>query len=242
MPAMIGGIFGGLIAFTIIVGIIVMLLLRRRRRRKFGTFVFPICQFKIGSDKQSIWVSGRQDDKISRSGSVSTSDSKFPYEPSADPPLTVMNLSVPAREEESTTPAEQTTALHPLRYRPFLTSRPPQTSYAKVNVGREMEPERQPEASWISLGPSSTNESGVDDSPFPVLLHDETALMDTRGPHPEETNSNTGFTDPRMRRMTRVSSTTASTLDQELITRVEFMAQRLSRLEEEERSPPQYAQ
>ncbi|KAK1221626.1 hypothetical protein PQX77_015570 [Marasmius sp. AFHP31] len=242
MPAMIGGIVGGLIAFIIIVGIIVMLLLRRRRRRKFGTFVFPICHFKIGSDKQSIWVSGRHDDEISRSGSVSPADSKFPYEPSADPPLTATNLLGPVREEESTTPAEQTAALHPLRYRPFSTSVPPQTIYAKVNAGREMEPERQPEASWISLGPSPTNESGVDDSPFPVLLHDETALVDTRGPHPEETNSNTGSTAPRMRRMTRVSGTTASTLDQELITRLEFMAQRIPRLEEEERSPPQYAQ
>ncbi|KAK1226617.1 hypothetical protein PQX77_010412 [Marasmius sp. AFHP31] len=213
MPAMIGGIVGGVVILIILTVIILIFLLRRCRHKRQA-----------------------QEDRIE---SIPTHGS--PYDESFGNSLTsATSLLAAAGERKSMSsisrqpPEKPPTGLYPLRFIPPSSSR----GEDEKKEPEHEDPSNLPEPSLIRGTP--------DQEPFSTEGQDETGQSDSTGRaqvDDNDSNRELETRNPVVSSDTRVTSAGPSMIDNEqLVARLEYMAQRIAWLESEGRSPPQYTQ
>ncbi|KAJ8074278.1 hypothetical protein PM082_012588 [Marasmius tenuissimus] len=215
MPAIIGGIVGGVVVLIIVTVIILILLMRRCRHRR------QVQKARA----EPIPLGPPYDESFGNSPTSATS----------------LLGAVGDRKSTSSLSKEQTekppAGLYPLRFME------PSSSRGDLEDDEKKEPE--------SEAPSNLPEPGLvkdplNQGPFSIVSPDETGQPESTERAPEDTNepdSESETRNPAVPSDTRVTSAGPSLIDNEqLIARLEYMAQRIAWLESEGRSPPQYTQ
>ncbi|KAK1221624.1 hypothetical protein PQX77_015568 [Marasmius sp. AFHP31] len=219
IPAIIGGIVGGVVAFIIVTVIILILLLRRCRHRRQAQEppAEPQPAEPLGSPYNESFVNS---------------------------PTSATSLLATVGQRKSTSSSTKGSAEnHPPALNP-LRLIPPSVFTGRGDLENE-EKGHGPEA------PSNLQESGlvkdtIDQDPFATETPDETGGPEPIEPAPEDANEPDPELDTRnpvVSSNMRITSAGPSMIDnEELVTRLEYMAQRIAWLELEGRSPPQYTQ